>query len=275
MKINLIANLNGALIGLSFGSEREITVGREIGCTIAPLTADGMSRHHAKIYFKDGAWFVEDLGSTNGTYVGDKKVEAPERLSAKVKLQFGRFEVSVDELVDETAAAPAAPAPAPAAPAPAPEAPAAPAAPLAPIPPVEELKPVEPLPPVEELKPAAPMTPAAAAAAGAAAEAAASVPTASRRPTLPIKPGVRPLPAGIKKPTMGGMLKPGLKMPTKPGLSPALKLPPKPTMAAGLKLPPKPTMATGLKLPPKTPAAKPAPALLEPVAELTPLSPIE
>ena len=42
MKINLIAAVNGAPIGLSFGSEREITIGREIGATIAPMAAEGL-----------------------------------------------------------------------------------------------------------------------------------------------------------------------------------------------------------------------------------------
>ena len=51
-------------------------------------------------------------------------------------------------------------------------------------------------------------------------------------------------------------LRPGLKLPPKPGLAAGLKLPPKPgatvsAMRPGLKLPPKPGLATGLKLPPK------------------------
>ena len=50
MKINLIANLKGVLIGLSYGSEKEITIGREVGNTIAPLAAEGLSRKHARIY---------------------------------------------------------------------------------------------------------------------------------------------------------------------------------------------------------------------------------
>ena len=123
MKINLIAAVNGAPIGLSFGSEREITIGREIGSTIAPMAAEGLSRHHAKIYFKDGSWYVEDLGSTNGTYRGNDKIEGATALAVKDKLQFGRFEMSVDEFVDEeksstvqlpepVAEKPAAPAPA-------------------------------------------------------------------------------------------------------------------------------------------------------------------
>ena len=236
MKINLIAAVNGAPIGLSFGSEREITIGREIGSTIAPMAAEGLSRHHAKIYFKDGSWYVEDLGSTNGTYRGNDKIEGATALAVKDKLQFGRFEMSVDEFVDEeksstvqlpepVAENPAAPAPAeppkPAEPAPAPAPTPSPAptpapAPVADLPPVDD---IPDLPPVEEAKPAAP--------------APAEATTILKRPTLPLKPGARPpMPAGLK---------PGLKLPTAPGgIKPGLKLPPKPgAMKPGLKLPPK------------------------------------
>ena len=110
MKINLIANLNKVLIGLSFEGEREITVGREMGNTIAPLAADGLSRHHAKIYFKDGQWYVEDLGSTNGSYCKGQKIEGPTVLKPRDMLQFGKFEISVDEMTFEPMATSAAPA---------------------------------------------------------------------------------------------------------------------------------------------------------------------
>ena len=119
MKIALIGNINGGLVGMTFTSVTEISIGREIGNTIAPLTADGMSRHHAKIYFKDNQWFVEDLGSTNGSFRFGQKIEAPTVLCVRDQLQFGKFSMSVDE-IDVTPAV--APAPA-AAPAPAPESP--------------------------------------------------------------------------------------------------------------------------------------------------------
>ena len=43
MKIALIGNINGGLVGMTFTSVTEISIGREIGNTIAPLTADGPS----------------------------------------------------------------------------------------------------------------------------------------------------------------------------------------------------------------------------------------
>lgn len=253
MKITLITNLNGTLIGLSFDSGKDITIGREIGNTIAPLSADGLSRHHARIYPKPDGWYVEDLGSTNGSYRMGQKLEGPVKLEQRDMLQFGKLEVSVDEfsLEQDAAPAPAAPAPAPAAaPAPAPAA-------------------------KTELAPPSPLTPAEAAnAAGAAAAVADSQsPTVLRRPTLPIRPGSpRPVLPSIRKPVVGGGLKPGLKMPPKPGLSPNLKLPPKPSLAPGLKLPPKaavPSKGVVRVASNQTGASDP----LTPVAELKPVDP--
>ncbi len=226
MKLNLIANMNGSMIGLSFGPESEVVVGREIGCSIAPLTADGLSRRHAKFLFKDGAWTVEDMGSTNGTFKNGEKLSAPATIAAKDKLHFGRFELLVDDIVSAEAqpadaAQPAAPAPTPApAPAPAPAEPAPAPAPVADLPPVDD---IPDLPSVE----------------------AAPAPAADApKPASPLAPA-KPV---IRKPVVGGGVKPGLKLPPKPGLGAGLKLPPKPGLGAGLKLPPKPG---GFKLPPK------------------------
>ncbi len=215
MKLNLIANMNGSMMGLGFDSAHEIIIGREIGCTIAPLTADGLSRRHAKISFKDGAWHVEDLGSTNGTFLNGKKLEAPATLAAKDKLHFGRFELSVDTLGEDAGVAVAnttqTEAPKPTEPAP---------APVADLPPVDD---IPGLPPVE----------------------AAPAPAADApKPASPLAPA-KPV---IRKPVIGGGMKPGIKLPPKPGLGAGLKLPPKPGLGAGIKLPPKPG---AIKLPPK------------------------
>lgn len=235
MKITLIANNNGSLLKLCYTAEKSISIGRDIGNTIAPLSADGVSRNHAKIFVKDGKWMLEDLGSMNGTYRLGQKVEGTVELAVRDMLQFGKFIVSVDEIeVDAAADSETAPA--------------------APVPPVADV-----------IKPAAPAP--AAAVAPAPAPAAAAAPAA---PADPVAPAAAPTTA-LRRPQLPSM-KSGLKLPPKPGLGAGLKLPPKPGLGAGLKLPPKPGLAAGLKLPPKAPAAPAAPAApVDEVAELTPV----
>jgi len=49
------------------------------------ITADGVSRKHARLtIFDDGRWLLEDLGSTNGTFVYDAARHCYERIVKKV-----------------------------------------------------------------------------------------------------------------------------------------------------------------------------------------------
>ena len=59
-----------------------ISVGREVDNDLQ-LLINGVSRYHAMISFDGTSWFIEDLGSTNGTYVQKNKI------SGKVKLEPG------------------------------------------------------------------------------------------------------------------------------------------------------------------------------------------
>src|SRR5262249_27653906 len=52
----------------------ETVLGRSTDATIA-LDADSVSRRHARIVCADGTATFEDLGSTNGSYVNDRKTE--------------------------------------------------------------------------------------------------------------------------------------------------------------------------------------------------------
>ena len=231
MKIKFIANIKGIYLGYAFEPGTEITIGREFGNTIAPINIDGFSRHHAKIYFKDGAWFVTDCGSTNGTYRNKAKLEAPAKIEKGDEVRCGTMALTSFEF-EEAGAAPRVPdlPPVTAAEPPPVEAPAPAPAESVKMEPVK-MEPVE-MEPVEM-------------------EPVASAPAAD--PAKPATPTVMKTIA-IKRPVLpgaGGGLKPGLKLPPKPGvaggLKPGLKLPPKPGMAGGLK--------PGLKLPPK-PLAK-------------------
>jgi pSer/pThr/pTyr-binding forkhead associated (FHA) protein len=64
----------GALAGttLRLGDD-PVTLGRADDSTLV-LTDDYASSRHARLVPGDGTWLVEDLGSTNGTYLGSAKV---------------------------------------------------------------------------------------------------------------------------------------------------------------------------------------------------------
>src|SRR4051812_29535752 len=62
--------------GRSFELNGELTVGRAAGCQVA-LEDNYVSQLHARVFSRDGTVWVEDLGSTNGTYVNDRRVSSP------------------------------------------------------------------------------------------------------------------------------------------------------------------------------------------------------
>ena len=81
--------------GRVFDLGDELTVGRAAGCRV-PLSDDTyVSQLHARVFRKDGRYFVEDLGSTNGTFLNRKQVSAPLALRRGDRLQVGKtvFEV--------------------------------------------------------------------------------------------------------------------------------------------------------------------------------------
>jgi hypothetical protein len=68
----------------------ELTVGRAGGCQVALGDDNYVSQLHARVFRRDGQFYVEDLGSTNGTYVNRKKVTAPIVIRKGDRLQIGK-----------------------------------------------------------------------------------------------------------------------------------------------------------------------------------------
>ena len=62
--------------GRTYELSDELTVGRAGGCQVALGEDTYVSQLHARVFRRDGQFYVEDLGSTNGTYVNRKKVTA-------------------------------------------------------------------------------------------------------------------------------------------------------------------------------------------------------
>lgn len=66
-----------------------ITIGRANDATLV-VTDDYASSRHARIFAQDGQWIVEDLGSTNGTYLGRTKVTRPTPVPVGVPIRIGK-----------------------------------------------------------------------------------------------------------------------------------------------------------------------------------------
>ena len=81
---------SGALAGTSLGlTDQQITVGRANDATLV-LNDDYASSRHARLYPQDGQWVVEDLGSTNGTYLDRQKVTQPTPVPVGVPIRIGK-----------------------------------------------------------------------------------------------------------------------------------------------------------------------------------------
>jgi pSer/pThr/pTyr-binding forkhead associated (FHA) protein len=80
----------GPLTGTSLPLRPAGTViGRNPECALV-LDDDFASGRHARIFHRDNAWFVEDLGSTNGTYLGTERLTAPTRVESGSSLRIGK-----------------------------------------------------------------------------------------------------------------------------------------------------------------------------------------
>jgi hypothetical protein len=65
-----------------------VTIGRQDDNVIV-LSDPQVSRHHAAIAWQQGAFVIRDLNSANGTYIDERRIEAPQRLRDGQVLRMG------------------------------------------------------------------------------------------------------------------------------------------------------------------------------------------
>lgn len=65
-----------------------MTIGRAPECDLL-IDDTYASAQHARVFGKNGAWYVEDLGSTNGTFVNDQKLAAPAMVQPGDRIRVG------------------------------------------------------------------------------------------------------------------------------------------------------------------------------------------
>ena len=78
-----------------FPLSEEVTIGRAPGCSVALADDTFVSQLHARVYVRDGQPFVEDLGSTNGTYLNQARLTKTQRLRRGDRLQIGQTVLEV------------------------------------------------------------------------------------------------------------------------------------------------------------------------------------
>jgi pSer/pThr/pTyr-binding forkhead associated (FHA) protein len=74
--------------GQRYLMDTEMTLGRAPGCAIV-VTDTFASQLHARVFERDGVWYVEDLGSRNGTWVNRTQVHGPTKLEPGDRVKVG------------------------------------------------------------------------------------------------------------------------------------------------------------------------------------------
>lgn len=104
-RIGTLTVLQGVDVGAILTLPRDVNVlGRE-GNVEVTVKDDSVSRQHARISQRDGHYEIEDLGSTNGTYVAGALVSGRVRLIDGVRVQLGNtiFRFGMQDEVERAA----------------------------------------------------------------------------------------------------------------------------------------------------------------------------
>ena len=73
----------------------EIILGREPGCDF-PLDDQTVSSQHARLSYHHQQWWLEDLASTNGTFLNDEAVTTPVVITHGDELRLGHLGVRIE-----------------------------------------------------------------------------------------------------------------------------------------------------------------------------------
>lgn len=82
-------------VGRSIALGPITSIGRNVNSTIF-VEDDFASATHAMLTFRGRAWFIEDQGSTNGTYVNGHRIDRPVALSYGDEVAIGRVRMRLE-----------------------------------------------------------------------------------------------------------------------------------------------------------------------------------
>lgn len=89
---------DGEVVQLSTtGSPQSASIGRNAPSELMITDDPDMSRRHARIFWSGSSWMLEDLGSSNGTFIGEFQTEC--KLSVPTAIKEGEiFRVGLTRL---------------------------------------------------------------------------------------------------------------------------------------------------------------------------------
>ena len=91
-KLTLVLNKTPAYSASS--TQQEVFVGRDAACDFH-FDEGTLSARHARFQYHHGQWWVEDLHSSNGTYLNEDPVISPVVITTQDQLRFGELSFSV------------------------------------------------------------------------------------------------------------------------------------------------------------------------------------
>ena len=89
-KLGVFAVIGGPRIGFAFSvnQDEKLIIGSGSKANIE-LDCRGISRSHCCVYWKNCELYVEDLNSTNGTRVNNRKIKSPTKISIGGRIAIG------------------------------------------------------------------------------------------------------------------------------------------------------------------------------------------
>ena len=76
-------------------NQSELMIGRDPACEIQ-LNDETVSNQHARLWFRNKQWWIEDLLSTNGTFLNDERLEIPTILISGDEVRIGKVLLTID-----------------------------------------------------------------------------------------------------------------------------------------------------------------------------------
>ena len=95
-RLTVVASPSGEpAVGASFALDAITSLGRDVNNSIV-LEDDFVSTTHAALTYRGRAWYVEDLGSTNGTFVNGSQVDGLSPVAFGDEVQLGQIRLRLE-----------------------------------------------------------------------------------------------------------------------------------------------------------------------------------